>query len=143
MTKQSSVRLRVMLTALFLIAGCSTAWAQLDPEKALIGTWEGTVATAGDNGRTIIIRSVKPSESGWIAEGFYATSASKGKGSRMTFEVSRQGNDIIVEFVTSQKNPGKLKLLSEQRMEGTLNFVVTGRTTNRALILEKVEQKKE
>jgi hypothetical protein len=36
----------------------------------------------------------------------------------MTFEVSRHDRgDIIVEFVTNQKNPGKLKLLDERRME--------------------------
>ena len=58
----------------------------------------------------------------------------------MTFDVSRQGEDTIVTFVTSQKNPGKLKLVNERRMEGTMNFVVTGRTTNRALLLDKVEK---
>ena len=58
----------------------------------------------------------------------------------MTFEVSRQSEEVIVQFVTSQKNPGRLKLLDDRHMEGTMNFVVTGRTTNRALKLEKVDK---
>ena len=131
-----------LVLGLFLLSAAlrSVAWAQLDPEKVLVGTWEGVVDGVRDNGRTIIIRSVKPTDNGWEAQGFYATSASKGKGQGMTFEVSRQGEDIIVQFVTSQKNPGKLKLLDERHMEGTMNFVVTGRTTNRALKLEKVDK---
>jgi hypothetical protein len=139
-----------ILCSLFAVAICSTAIvfalekasAQIDPRNVLIGTWEGTVDGVRDNGRTIIIRSVKPNENGWEAQGFYATSASKGRGERMTFEVSRQGDDIIVEFVTSQKNPGKLKLLDDRHMEGTMNFVLAGRTTNRVIKLEKVESKK-
>ena len=120
--------------------GSSIAWAELDPEKVLVGTWEGTVELPRDNGRTIIIQSVKSSENGWVGEGFFATSESKGKGQRMTFDISRQGDDIIVQFVTNQKNPGKLKLLDERHMEGTMNFVVIGRTTNRLLKLEKVDK---
>jgi hypothetical protein len=126
----------IILIALFFCTG----WMELDPEKALVGTWEGAVDGIRDNGRAIIIRSVKPSENGWEAEGFYATSASKGRGERMTFEVSRQSEEVIVQFVTSQKNPGRLKLLDDRHMEGTMNFVVTGRTTNRALKLEKVDK---
>lgn len=141
MIKKYSVRLRVILTALFVIAGCSMAWAQLDPEKILPGTWEGVVDGTRDNGRTIIIRSIKATDNGgWEAQGFYATSASKGRGARMTFEVSRDGEDVIVQFVTSQKTPGKLKLLDDRHMEGTMNFVVPRGTTNRLLKLEKVEK---
>ena len=116
--------------------------AQIDPANVLIGTWEGTVDGVRDNGRTVIIRSIKRTENGWEAQGFYATSASKGRGERMTFEVSRQDDDVVVEFVTSQKNPGKLKLMDERHMEGTMNFVLAGRTTNRLIKLEKVDSKK-
>jgi hypothetical protein len=133
---------RIVLIALFIVMVGSLAQAQRDPEKVLVGTWEGVVDGIRDNGRTIIIRSVKPSDKGWEGQGFYATSASKGKGERMTFEVSRQGDDINIEFVTSQKNPGKLKLIDDRHMEGTMNFVVSGgKRTNRTLKLEKVESK--
>jgi hypothetical protein len=77
----------------------------------------------------------------WEAEGFYATSASKGKGQQMTFAVPRQGDAVIIEFVASLQNPGKLKLLDHRHMDGTMNFVVTRKSTNRALKPEKVDNR--
>ncbi len=128
-----------------LLLGFSTlVQAQVDPTKVLVGRWEGVLEKRRVNNETIIIESVTPKDNGWVAEGFYARSASEDRGKRMTFEVSRQGGDIIVEFVDKKNNPGRLKLLDERHLEGTMNFVVGGgRTSNRNIKLEKVEPKKE
>ncbi len=118
--------------------------AQVDPTKVLVGRWEGVVATGQNNGRTIIFKSVSPKDNGWVAEGFYAIAENQGRGRRMTFEVSRQGGDIIVEFVSGRNNPARLKLLDERHLEGTMNFVAAaGRNVNTYIKLEKVEPKKE
>ncbi|HEX2930872.1 MAG TPA: hypothetical protein VHV54_14215, partial [Candidatus Binatia bacterium] len=57
-----------------LILGTATpGFAQVDPTKALIGRWEGTVESSGapgGNQRTLIINSVKAQGEGeWIARG--------------------------------------------------------------------------
>ncbi|MBF8254362.1 MAG: hypothetical protein HW373_1057, partial [Deltaproteobacteria bacterium] len=118
------------------------AWAQVaDPTKALIGTWEGTVAVyTGANERTLIIESVKPNaEGGWIAQGRYGiTRQTLG---RQTYDVSIKDNEIIVEFVTGAKSPGRLKLIGDSKLEGTLNIVTKAGAPNRTFKLEKVEPK--
>ena len=86
MRSRAAIATRVISAALLISAGGSFAWAQLDPKRILL---EGTVAGIRDNGRTMIIRSVKPSDNGWSAEDFYATSASNGKGQRMIFAEKR------------------------------------------------------
>ena len=41
----------------------------------------------------------------------------------MTFEVSLQDGEIVLEFVTETKNPGRLKLVGDSKLEGYLNVV--------------------
>ena len=65
---------------------------------------------------------------------------------RREIEVSLQGSDIILEFIAVQNNPVRLKLVGENRLEGTLNIVAgqPGRgpvAANRSFKLEKVEPK--
>jgi hypothetical protein len=60
----------------------------------------------------------------------------------MTFEVSLQDGEIVLEFVTGAKNPGRLKLVGDSKLEGYLNVVVGGgRNQNTTLKLEKVQPK--
>jgi len=60
----------------------------------------------------------------------------------MTFEVSVQDGEIVLEFVTGAKNPGCLKLVGDSTLEGYLNVVVEGgRNQNRTFKLEKVQPK--
>jgi len=89
-----------------VLFGSTIANAQVDPTKALIGVWEGTVSVTHDNERVIVIKSVKPKEdgTGWTAEGQFGQT--RDRLAKMTYDVSRQGNDIIVEFVIARtSNP--------------------------------------
>jgi hypothetical protein len=93
----------------------------------------------------LVIRSVKSKDGGgWIADGRYGLTVEKM--GRREIEVSLQGSDIILEFVAVQNNPVRLKLVGENRLEGTLN-VVAGqpgqgpKAADRSFKLEKVEPK--
>jgi hypothetical protein len=130
---------------ILLISGATFSFAQVDPTKALVGRWEGQIEISGNNGRTLIINSVKAKGDGeWVARGRYAiTGAESNKttgGSEMS--VSSKDNEIYVEFIVgSTKNPVKLKLVSENKLEGTINVVVRGRGEDRRIRFEKVETK--
>jgi hypothetical protein len=125
--------------------GGSSAWAQLDPTKVLVGTWEGHIELPRDSERVLVIRSVTPKEGGgWVADGRFGLTIEKM--GRREIEVSLQGSDIILEFVAGQNNPVRLKLVGENRLEGTVNIVAAqpGRgpvAANRSFKLEKVEPK--
>ena len=92
-----------------------------------------------------MINSVKAKGEGeWVARGRYAIAGAESEkttgGSEMS--VSSKDNDVYVEFVVgSSKNPVKLKLVSENKLEGTINMVVGGRGADRRIRFEKVETK--
>jgi hypothetical protein len=143
MTTRVTVYSYVIATLLGL--GSASAWAQVDPTKALVGTWVGHVELPRDAERVLVITSVTPKEGGgWVADGRFGFTVEKAP--RREIEVSLQGSDIILEFVAGQNNPVRLKLVGENRLEGTLNIVAgqPGRgpvTANRSFKLEKVEPK--
>jgi len=143
MTTRLNVCSYLFVIQILIGLGGSLAWAQVDPGKVLVGTWIGHVELPRDSERALVIRSVKPKDGGgWIADGRYGLTVEKM--GRREIEVSLQGSDIILEFVTSEKtpNPVRLKLVGENRLEGTLSIVVSfGRTSNRGFKLEKVEPK--
>jgi hypothetical protein len=126
----------------FLIAIATFAFAQADPTKALVGTWEGWVEGIPNGERALVIRSVKAKEGGgWTGDGRYGyTTAKMG---RSEIDISQQGNDVLLEFLSGEKNPVKLKLVGDNKLEGTANFVITGRTTNRVIKFEKKATKAE
>ena len=130
---------------ILLIAEATILFAQVDPTKALIGRWEGQIEISGNNARTLMINSVKAKGEGeWVARGRYAITGAEGEkatgGSEMS--VSSKDNEIYVELVVgSSKNPVKLKLVSENKLEGTINMVVGGRGADRRIRFEKVETK--
>lgn len=125
---------------IFLLWDTTPAPAQVDPTKALIGTWDGWAEVAGERERTIVITKVTPKDGGgWTAEGRYGID--KSRLGRQTFDVSLQNGEVIVEFTTSAKNPGRLKLVGENKLEGTLNVVVKRGSGDRGFKLEKVESK--
>ena len=120
----------------------SPAGAQPDPAKLLIGTWVGNAELPRDSERVLIISSVTPKDGGgWVADGRFGFTVEKTEARQI--EVSLQGSDIILEFVAGQNNPVRLKLVGENRLEGTLNIVLpnrtSNRTSNRSLKLEKKE----
>jgi hypothetical protein len=60
MTRIVRVFLSVFSLQFFVISGATFSFAQVDPTKALVGTWEGQVQISGSNmGRTVTINSVK------------------------------------------------------------------------------------
>lgn len=142
MTTRVYVYSCLLVLQILIGLGGLSAWAQLDPTKALVGTWIGHVEVPRDSERVLVISSVKPKDGGgWIADGRYGLTLEKM--GRREIDVSLQGSDIILEFVTSAKtpNPVRLKLVGENRLEGTLNIRLDYRTSNRGFKLEKVEPK--
>ena len=121
--------------------GGSSAWAQLDPTKALVGTWEGWVRVPPYREFTLIIESVTPQDGGWVARGRYGLKEANVIRPPRTIPVAQQGGDIIVEF-RSGANPVRLKLVGERKLEGTMNVVggLSG-TMNLGFKFEKVEPK--
>lgn len=127
-----------MITCGDLRMSTSSAWAQADPAKVLIGTWIGHAEVARDSERVLIISSVTPKNGGgWVADARFGFTVEKAP--HRQIEVSLQGSDIILEFVAGQNNPVRLKLVGENRLEGTTNIVLQNRTSNRSLKLEKKE----
>jgi hypothetical protein len=142
MTTRAKVYSCLLILQILIGLGGLSAWAQLDPTTVLVGTWIGHVEVPRDSERVLVIRSVKPKDGGgWIADGRYGLTLEKM--GRREIDVSLQGNDIILEFVTGTKipNPVRLKLVGENRLEGTLNIRLDYRTSNRGFKLEKVEPK--
>ena len=130
-----------------LISAATLSFAQVDPTKALVGRWEGQIETSGNSGRTLIINSVKAKGEGeWVARGRYAIAGMESEkttgGSEMS--VSSKDNDVFVEFVVgSSKNPVRLKLVGDNKLEGTINMMEQGqkRPADKRFKLEKVAPK--
>ena len=62
MTRIVRFYLAIFGLQILLIAAATFSFAQVDPTKALIGTWDGWVEGGGDRERTIIITKVTPKE---------------------------------------------------------------------------------
>jgi hypothetical protein len=144
--KSARTALLNWLVCLFLAGLWSIAAAQaVDPTKALIGTWEGTVPVGNQRERTIVIKSMKPKEEGgWVAQGTYGITGEKLGG--QTYDVSLQNGEIVLEFVTRAKSPARLVLKGDNRLDGTINLVVGvpgqgQRARDVTFKLEKVEPK--
>jgi hypothetical protein len=124
-----------------LLAGSTVAFAQADPEKALVGSWTGQIEISGNSARQLIINSVKAKGEGeWVARGRYGfpDQLKAGPGGQEMI-VSSKDNQIFVEFVVgSSKNPVQLKLMGDNKLEGTINMVAGGRSADRRISFEKV-----
>ena len=136
--------MRFYLIPVLLLAGAMFSFAQVDPTKALIGTWEGQLEISrGQMGRTLTINSVKAKGEGeWVARGRYATAGLESDkttgGSEIT--VTSKDSEIYVEFASGNaKNPVKLKLVGDNKLVGTADL--GGKTGERRLTLEKAAPK--
>jgi len=133
--------------SLVLTFFATSLFAQTDPAKALVGRWEGQIEMSGNSGRVLTINSVKAKGEGeWVARGRYEItgqeSDSKTGGREMS--VFSKDNEIHIEFIVgTSKNPVKLKLVGENKLEGTTNVVVGGRGADRRVRFEKVATKAE
>ena len=57
-------------------------------------------------------------------------------------DVKSKDNEIFIEFVTKDKNPVRLKLMSDTKLEGTINIISkVGRAIDRRAWFEKVDPK--
>ena len=128
-----------------LISAATLSFAQVDPTKALIGTWEGQVEITKNRERTLVINSVKPTGSGeWVARGRFGSSGQveteKGGGQEMN--VSSKDNEIFIEFVGTQgKAPVRVKLVGDNKLEGTIEAFERGKVAPRRITFEKVVPK--
>lgn len=130
-TRLKFIRVSLLLAGLeILLAPYTTlAFAQPDPTKVLIGRWEGEIDSEshykGRKYRRLIIRSVEPTETVWVAKGSWAG----GRGSGIIekgIDVSLQDGVIVLEFSTNVTRGGgdpiRLVLTGDNRLEGTVYY---------------------
>ena len=141
--KANSRILHFLAIGQLLIGG---AWAQVvDPTTALIGTWEGRADGLKHPDQTLVINSVKPTGSGeWVARGrfglFGQVDTEKGGGRKLS--VSSKDNEILIEFVTFDgKMPVRVKLVGDNKLEGTVEGFDRGKVIKKRIVLEKVAPK--
>ena len=143
MTRIVRLYLAIFGLQILLISVATVSFAQVDPTKVLVGTWEGTVQVNTQMGRTLTINSVKAKGEGeWVARGRYAITGMESKETTggQAMSVSSKDNEIYIEFVTGNaNNPVKLKLVGENKLEGTTDF--GGKVRERKTVLEKVAPK--
>lgn len=113
---------------ILLISDLTFSFAQVDPTKTLIGTWEGLIDAAlpGGNQRTLMINFVTATgQKEWLARGRfgYPGRLKEGPGGQ-EMGVAAEGNDIFVEFVVlNSRAPVKVKLVGDNKLEGTIGLV--------------------
>ena len=110
-------------------------FAQVDPEKALIGRWEGQAEVAKNRERKITINSVKATGSGdWVGDATIG-------GAKTEISISKKDNEIYVEWVSEGggKSPYHMKLVSDDKMEGTVESFQRGRVAPAKVTFEKVK----
>ena len=143
MTKILRVFPAIISLQFLLISYATILFGQVDPTKALLGTWEGQVQITQQMGRTLTINSVKAKGDGeWVARGRYAIAGMESKETTggQAMSVFSKDNEIYIEFTTGNaNNPVKLKLVGENKLEGTTDF--GGKVRERKTVLEKVAPK--
>ena len=143
MSRIVRVFLAVFSLQFLLISDATISFGQVEPTKALIGRWEGQVQITKQMGRTLTINSVKAKGEGeWVARGNYATAGMESKETTggQAMSVTSKDNEIYLQFTTGNaNNPVKLKLVGENKLEGTTDF--GGNVRERKTVLEKVAPK--
>ena len=128
-------KLSVYFAVIVLVAPVFAAlsFAQVDPEKALIGKWEGQAEVVKNRERAIVIDSVKATGSGeWVG---YAD------GGKTEINISKKDNEIYLEWVGAGggKAPYHLKMVGDNKMEGTVEAFQRGRVAPARITFEKVK----
>jgi hypothetical protein len=133
------------VTVLGLSLGMTSAWAQDDLAKSLVGKWEGSVefagsagsAAMGDPNRTLIIESVTQKDGKPVATGRYGITG-KGLG-KVEIELGDSAGKPFLRFVTGGPSTVRLTLTGPKDLTGTTTFVGTssGRGGDRVMKLEK------
>jgi hypothetical protein len=125
-----------------LFSDATILFAQVDPTKVLVGTWEGQVESGRNLERTLVISSVKPTGSGeWMARGRLSVSrqADTEKVGGQEIMVISKDNEIFLDFIG--KTEAKLKLIGDDKLEGTMEVFDKRKVVPKRLKLEKVRAK--
>ena len=120
----------------------STACAQQDLAKVLVGKWEGQVAPirlAGrapvDLHRTLVIKEVNEEDGRWSAKGEWGIT-----GQRLgpvTIAIKRSAGETQLEFQSAMSGPIMLRLLGDKNLNGTTRPPVSAE--DRELKLQKTQ----
>jgi hypothetical protein len=125
-----SFAITLALSFLFVV---TTAFAQVDPEKALIGKWAGQTEGGKNRERNLVINSVKATGSGeWIG---YANDG------KTEVSISKKDNEIYLEYFGAGgvKNSYHLKMVGDNKLEGTVDIYQGRRTERAGITFEKVK----
>jgi hypothetical protein len=141
--ESATVRRKIMRKGLWMSFGLvllliTSSWAQVDPAKVLVGTWEGELALQGrgNRGRTLIIDSVTQNDGKWVAQGRYGITG-QGLG-RVPIEVDVSGDRVWIRFKSGANSDIRLNLLQEKYLVGTLTIAGTSQGSNdRSMKLER------
>src|SRR6185295_9912793 len=113
----------LLVVQVLVLSFASNALSQVDPEKALIGTWQGHAETAKNQERTLVINSVKATGSGeWVGRGRFGQGVDTDKGGGNTeINISSKNNELYLEWTGSNgKAPVHVKLVGDNKLEGTI-----------------------
>ena len=131
--KNMATKIGVCFALILLVSSVSAglSFAQVDPEKVLVGTWEGQVEALLSSGNqfVLIINSVKKiSDTEWVARARFGRPDMVNKETQggREIEVIQKDNDIVVNFTGKSGTPMRLKLVGDNRLEGTLNTTERG-----------------
>jgi len=133
MVKRLSVAAASILLLATLFAGLT--FAQVDPEKALIGKWAGQAEVLRNQERTLVINSVKATGSGeWT--GYGSTD-----GGNVEISIAKKDNEIHLEYIGAGggKAPYHLKMVGDNKMVGTIEAFQRGRVAPARITFEKVK----
>ena len=117
----------LLLAGLEILFGpyATLAVAQLDPTRVLIGRWEGRIEEhfPGPQERTLIIGSVKPTETGWVAQSVFGIGTEVGVNAyRRPIDVSLKDGLIVLEWLTPQKDRFRFVLTEDKKLEGEMYY---------------------
>jgi len=118
----------------------SLSFAQVDPEKTLIGTWNGLAEVPRNPERVLVINSVKATGNGeWVGSGRFGQSETDASSTEIS--ISPKDKEIYLEWVGTGggKAPVHVKLIGDNKLEGTIETFERGRVSPHRITFEKVK----
>ena len=101
-----SFAINLLVSAFF----AALTFAQVDPEKALIGTWRSPETTT-----RVVIDSIKATGNDeWVA------SASQRNDRNIEIAIWKKDNEIYLRWMNRKNRAFRLKMTSDDKMEGTV-----------------------
>jgi hypothetical protein len=125
------------------LSNAGVSFAQVDPTKVLVGKWEGQAEISKNRERTLIINSVEPSGNGeWVARGRMGLSwrLDEEKEGDGKIKVFTKDNEIHLDL--PGRTNAQLKLIGENKLQGTLEAFERGKVSPRRISFEKMKDVK-